>query len=148
MSASYIPEGHRTVTPFVITTGAARMLAFAKEAFGAADVHPPHLYPDGAVRHAQIRIGDSTIMVTDARNPKPTAAIASFYVYVEDTDATYRRALQAGGTSLMEPADQFYGDRNAGVKDPCGNEWWIATHLRDVSEEEIAKLAAGRDEHG
>ena len=63
----------------------------------------------------------------------------SRYLYVPDTDAVYQKAVQAGGTSVMEPADQFYGDRNAGVKDPVGNVWWIATHIEDVSDEELAR---------
>jgi uncharacterized glyoxalase superfamily protein PhnB len=79
-------------------------------------------------------------MMTDAggeRKPMPSG----IYLYVNDTDAVYKRALQAGATSLMEPADQFYGDRSAGVQDPCGNQWWIATHKEDVPPEELKKRA-------
>jgi PhnB protein len=71
---------------------------------------------------------------------------ACFYLYVEDTDAVYRKALAAGATSVMEPADQFYGDRNAGVKDPSGDLWWIATHIEDVTPEELARRAAAREQ--
>jgi len=72
---------------------------------------------------------------------KPMPGTIYLYVYVNDTDAVYKRALQAGATSLMEPSDQFYGDRNAGVKDPVGNYWWIATHIEDVPPAELAKRA-------
>ncbi len=97
--------------------------------------------------HAQVKIGDSFVMMGEPMGefqPMP----ASIYLYVEDTDATYQRALEAGATSIMEPADQFYGDRNAGVKDPFGNLWWIGTHIEDVSPEEIEKRAkAAMREH-
>jgi uncharacterized glyoxalase superfamily protein PhnB len=83
-------------------------------------------------------------MIAEPRGPW-TAAPAQLYVYVKDTDATYRRALEAGGVSVMAPADQFYGDRNAGVKDMCGNSWWIATHIEDVSPEEMRKRAAAME---
>ena len=91
--------------------------------------------------HAQMKIGDSIIMLSDARAewmPMP----CMFYLYVNDTDATYARAMKAGGKSLREPATQFYGDRSGGVQDPCGNQWWIATHVEDVSPEEMEKRAA------
>lgn len=88
--------------------------------------------------NAEVRIGDSVVMVSEARSEfKPMPS--SIYLYVENTDETYESALQAGGISIMEPEDEFYGDRNAGVKDPTGNHWWIATHQDDVSSEEIDK---------
>jgi PhnB protein len=102
--------------------------------------------PDGTVGHAEVRIGGSPVMMGEARGPWPAMPCA-IYLYVNDTDAVYRRALAAGATSLMEPADQFYGDRNAGVKDPCGNFWWIATHKEDVSPEELQARAAKKAGH-
>jgi len=87
-----------------------------------------------------VQIGDSVIMLAEARGewkPMPGA----IHLYVGDTDATYQRALQAGATSLMAPADQFHGDRMAGVKDPFGNVWWIVTHVEDVSPDELQKRA-------
>jgi uncharacterized glyoxalase superfamily protein PhnB len=96
--------------------------------------------PDGTIMHVEVRIGDSKVMMgepTGQFQPMP----AMLYVYVKDTDATYLSAMRAGATSLMEPADQFYGDRNAGVEDPCGNRWWIATHKEDVPAEEMARRA-------
>jgi hypothetical protein len=96
--------------------------------------------PDGTIMHAEVRVSDSVVMMDEPMGeftPRP----GSLYVYVSDTDAVYKRALQAGATSLTEPADQFYGDRNASLQDPVGNQWWIATHQEDVSPEELAKRA-------
>jgi PhnB protein len=133
-----IPEGFHTVTPYLVVEGAARLLEFLKRAFGAQELEPPSTRPDGTILHAAVRIGDSPVMLAEASEPwKPMPT--GIYLYVEDTDATYRRALEAGGTSLMEPADQFYGDRNAGVKDPSGNFWWISTHVEDVPPEEMKR---------
>jgi uncharacterized glyoxalase superfamily protein PhnB len=90
--------------------------------------------------HAEVTIGDSVIMMGEPMGEfKPMPCM--IYVYVEDTDAVYKQALKAGATSVMEPADQFYGDRNAGVKDMAGNLWWIATHVEDVAPEELEKRA-------
>jgi uncharacterized glyoxalase superfamily protein PhnB len=99
--------------------GASKLIDFVKQAFEAVEVERMSK-PDNSIGHAALRIGDSVLMMSDAGDqwkPMPSA----IYLYVNDTDATYKRALQAGATSLMEPADQFYGDRNAGVKDPVGN---------------------------
>jgi PhnB protein len=88
--------------------------------------------------HAEVRLGDSVVMMGEAGKwwkPMP----GTIHLYVNDTDAVYQRALQAGGTSLREPTDQFYSDRSAGVRDPVGNHWWIATHKEDVSSEEMEK---------
>jgi PhnB protein len=94
--------------------------------------------PDGTVMHAEIQIGNSRVMLGEAKGEhKPSQSM--LYLYVEDTDAMYKRAMQAGGISIMEPTNQFYGDRNAGVKDHCDNQWWIATHVEDVSAEEMEK---------
>ena len=137
MAVKAIPEGYHSVTPYLTVQGAATLLDFLKQAFAATELHRM-TRPDGTVGHAEVRIGDSVVMLAEARDewkPMPGA----MYLYVHDTDAAYQRALQAGATSLMEPADQFYGDRNAGVKDPVGNHWWIATHKEDVSPEELAK---------
>ena len=137
MAVKAILEGYHSVTPYLTVQGAATLLDFLKQAFAATELHRM-TRPDGTVGHAEVRFGDSVVMLAEARDewqPRPGA----LYLYVHDTDAAYQRALQAGATSLMEPADQFYGDRNAGVKDPVGNHWWIATHKEDVSPEELAK---------
>ncbi|MFN3327089.1 MAG: VOC family protein [Bryobacteraceae bacterium] len=97
--------------------------------------------PDGAVMHAEVKVGDSRVMLGGAR--KEWGAMPGVLcVYVEDADAVYRKAIEAGGTSIKESADQFYGDRHGGVKDPAGNMWWIATHIEDVPEEEMRRRAA------
>jgi uncharacterized glyoxalase superfamily protein PhnB len=117
------------------------LLDFLKQAFGAELTHPPMTKPDGTVGHAEVKIGDSRIMMGDASGSKSGAMPAVLYLYVPDCDALYRRALQAGATSISEPADQFYGDRHGGIMDPSGNQWWIATHKEDVSHEEMVKRA-------
>jgi uncharacterized glyoxalase superfamily protein PhnB len=136
MGVNPIPEGYGTVTPYLIVEGATKLLDFAKEVFDAEEtVHMEG--PGGTVGHAEVRIGSSIVMLGDAGgewSPMP----ASLYVYVEDVDATYARALAAGGTSVKEPENQFYGDRSASVRDPVGNLWGIATHVEDLSPEEMA----------
>ncbi len=116
------------------------MIDFLKQAFDAEETERM-ARPDGTISHAEVRIGDSIVMMgepTDRTETQP----GHLYVYVDNTDATYQRALKAGAVSLMEPIDQFYGDRNAGVKDAFGNTWWIATHVEDVSPEELQRRAA------
>ena len=137
MAVKPIPEGFHSLTPYLVATGASKLIDFLKQAFDAKEVHRS-AQPDGTIAHAQLIIGDSPIMLAEAGaqwKPMPCA----IYFYVKDTDATYKQAIAAGGTSLMAPADQFYGDRNAGVVDPSGNQWWIATHVEDVSEAELKK---------
>jgi PhnB protein len=142
MAAAPIPAGYHTVTPYLVVADGGGLLGFLRAAFGA-EVLSRTLRPDGAIANAGVRIGDSMLMVAQAREPwKPMPA--GFYLYVSDTDAVYRAALAAGGASLMEPSDQFYGDRNAGVQDPWGNNWWIATHIEDVDEAEIQRRMAAR----
>jgi PhnB protein len=140
MAVKPIPDGFHTVTPYLTVPGVAKLIDFLKQAFEAEETMPRFALPDGRIMHAEVRIGDSMVMMGEPQAPwQPMPA--SMYLYVKDTDATYKRALQAGATSLMEPADQFYGDRNAGVKDPSGNVWWIATHVEDVKPEEMGKRA-------
>ena len=143
MAVKPIPEGYHSVTPYLAVEGADKLLDFVKQAFDAVEVHECMRRPDGTIHHAEVRIGDSVVMLGEATGqwkPRPS----TLYLYVNDTDATYRRALEAGATSLMEPANQFYGDRNAGIQDPSGNFWWIATHVEDVSPEEMKRRAAAQ----
>lgn len=137
MSVLPIPQGFRSVTPYLLIRDVAGVISFLKYTFGAVEMERiPG--PDGKIMHAEVKIGDSMIMLGEASGtfePMPS----SIYVYVQNTDAAYNRGLEAGGTSVMEPADQFYGDRNCGVKDGSGNIWWIATHVEDVSPEELAR---------
>lgn len=139
MAVKPIPEGYSTVTPYLVVEGASKLIDFAKQAFGAEERSRMDM-PDGKVGHAEIVIGDSIIMLSDAAGEwKPIPAM--IHLYVEDADKTYQRALEAGATSLQEPADQFYGDRSSGVLDPVGNRWWIATHVEDVPPDEMNKRA-------
>jgi len=132
-----IPDGYHAVTPYLVVQGVDRLIPFLNQAFGA-EVKERHTRPDGAVMHAELKVGDSIVMMGEAPEPK-AASPSNLYLYVEDVDRTYRQALEAGGTSVREPADQFYGDRSGGVKDPSGNTWWISTHIEDVSPEEMER---------
>jgi PhnB protein len=139
MAVKPIPDGYHTITPYLMVEGASSLIEFLKEAFDAEETERVGR-PDGTIMHAQVRIGDSVVMLSDVMgewNPMPT----SIYLYVNDVDATYQRALQAGATSMIEPANQFYGDRHGSLKDPAGNYWSIATHIEDVPREELAKRA-------
>lgn len=139
MAVNAIPKGYHTMTPCLVAEGASKLIDFLKKAFEAEEIFCM-ARPDGGIMHAEIKIGDSMVMLGDATEQwKPiTGAI---YLYVNDADAVYKRALQAGATSIMEPVDQFYGDRHGGVKDPAGNIWWIATHKEDVPPDELKKRA-------
>lgn len=138
-----VPEGYHAVTPYLVVEDAGRLIEFLTAAF-AATVLSSHQRPDGKVAHAEARIGDSILMMGSAQGdtkPIPTA----LYLYVPNCDELYRRALAAGATSISEPKDQFYGDRHGGIKDPCGNTWWVATHIEDVSQEELTRrMSAAR----
>jgi PhnB protein len=139
MATQHIPAGYHSVTPYLVVENAKQLIEFLEQAFGA-EVTERMARADGSIGHAEVRIGDSVIMLSDARDQwKPLQS--AVYLYVPDTDVVYRRALEAGATSVMEPADQFYGDRNAGVQDSAGNFWWIGTHQEDVSREELERRA-------
>jgi uncharacterized glyoxalase superfamily protein PhnB len=130
-----VPEGYHTITPYLTAAGAQQLLDFLQQAFAAALVRRT-LRPDGAIAHAEARIGDSIVMFCEASEQWP-AAPASFYVYVEEVDRVYAQALAAGARSIMEPTDTSFGDRHGGVIDPLGNTWWMATRIEDLSDEEI-----------
>ena len=138
-----IPEGYHSLTPILTVEGASSLIGFLKDVFDAKE-EEVYKGPDGRVIHAELTIGDSIIMLSDA-NPQFPAFGSMINVYVEDVDAVYKRGLQAGATSLREPSNQFYGDRTAGVKDKHGNQWWIATHIEDVSEEELQRRMKARE---
>lgn len=131
-----VPNGFHTVTPYITIPGASDLVNFVKKAFDAK-VKEIHSTEDGIVRHALVKIGDSMVMIAESGEMTETPAGIHLYLYVKDTDTYYKQAMAAGATSLMEPADQFYGDRNAGVKDPSGCSWWIATHIEDMSKKEL-----------
>ncbi len=123
-SPKYVRAGYNTITPYLTVERAEQLVEFLKQAFGAIETFRTTGSAGGL--HAEVRIGDSMLMVGGGKgvNEMPTA----LHLYVPDADSVYQRVLAAGGTSLEEPVDQFYGDREAGVKDPTGNVWWIATH--------------------
>lgn len=138
--AKSVPEGHHTVTPELVVPDVAKLIQFAERVFDAKITEPPMRLPSGAVMHAEIGIGDSRIMLAEPMmdvGPR----LGSLYLYVDDVDGVYQRAIGAGAESMMEPSDQFWGDRMSGVKDEAGNFWWIATHKEDVPEDEVAKRA-------
>ena len=141
-----IPDGFHSITPYLIVDGAAKIIDFAQKAFDAKLHHEATKRPDGSIMHATLKIGDSMLMISDA-SEQAKATTTMLYLYVPDVDATYQKALKAGGTSVMEPADQFYGDRSGGVKDPAGNQWWLGKHIEDVAPGELKKRAADMFKH-
>ena len=142
---NYIPEGYRTVTPYLIIRDAARAIEFYKRAFGAKEGMRMPL-PNGKLAHAEIRIGDSIIMMGDeneewgVRSPQAlNGTPVGIFLYVPDVDATFKQAVEAGATATMPPADQFWGDRYGKLRDPFGHEWSLGTHIEDVPLEEMGK---------
>jgi PhnB protein len=142
-----IPEGHHTVTPYLIIKGAAEAIEFYKRAFDAKEAMRM-AQPDGRVGHAELAIGDSRIMLADefpemgARSPKTLGGSpVSLHLYVEDVDALAARATAAGIKVLRPVQDQFYGDRTGSFEDPYGHLWHIATHKEDVPMEELRRRA-------
>lgn len=141
-----IPDGYHSVQPYLILKNAAAAIDFYKRAFGAKE--RIRIEKDGRVHHAEIEIGDSIVMMADehpeigARSPEHYGGSpVSLMIYVSDCDAVYKKALDAAATSEREPTDQFYGDRMAGIKDPFGYRWYVATHIKDVSVEEMQQHA-------
>lgn len=137
MAAKPIPEGYQRVTPYLMVEDVPKLMDFLTHVFGATGSQV-HSTPDGRVMHAEVRIGDSVIMMAEASAQYPKMP-AMIHMYVEDVDEAYARALARGATSVQPVADQFYGDRSGGVQDASGNLWWITTHVEDVSAEEIAR---------
>jgi PhnB protein len=137
MANKPVPEGYHSVTPYLVVSSPEKLLDFVKQAFGAEETVRMD-GPDGAIAHAEVRIGDSMVMLGGAAASGQEMP-ATIYLYVDDTDATYLRAVEAGATSTEEPNDAFYGDRRAAVRDEVGNIWYIATNIETVSPEEMAK---------
>jgi uncharacterized glyoxalase superfamily protein PhnB len=141
-SVKPVPDGFHSVTPYLTVPGLKKTIEFLKQAFGA-EVKDIMERPDGGIAHAEAKIGDSPIMMGEPHPGGPWAPRpCNLYLYVPDVDAVYARAIEAGGKSLREPTDEFYGDRGAGVEDPSGNYWWIGTHIEDVSREELDRRMA------
>ena len=137
------PEGYHTVTPWIISRDTAQLLDFVREAFGAEEIARIH-NEDGTIGHAEFRIGDSVVMAFDAKEEWPNTP-SFIRLYVEDGDAVYRRALEAGATSVTEMTDLFFGDRVGRVRDPQGNLWWIQARLEDLDPQEMEKRAAQKE---
>ena len=142
-----IPSGASVVTPYLSVSDAAQMIDFYKNVFGAIETIRLN-QPDGRIGHAELTINGAAIMLADEfpemefLSPKTLGgkrSPVSIHLYVEDVDEVYQRALSAGATSLREPADQFYGERNAQVRDPSGHCWDISTRIEEVSPEEMQK---------
>jgi PhnB protein len=141
-----IPEGMRSLTPYITVNDAARAIDFYTRAFGAKEVSR-HLGPDGSkIMHAQLQIGDSMMMLSDefpfgiCKSPQSLGGLtSSLWIYTEDTDAAFNRAVQAGATARMPPKDMFWGDRMGVVLDPFGHAWTLATRVEEVSPEEMKR---------
>ena len=148
MAVKSVPDGYHTVTPYLIINGAAQALEFYKRAFGAAEtVRMPD--PKGRIAHAEMKIGDSMIMLADEhhemghRGPRTLGGTSvSILLYVPDVDTVFDRAIKAGAKSQRPVADQFYGDRMGTLEDPFGHVWTIGTHIEDVSAEEMKRRMA------
>jgi PhnB protein len=143
--AKPIPEGYHTVTPYLAVDGAADAIEYYKKAFGAEEIVRMD-GPDGLIGHAEIKIGDSLVMLSDpfpqstVKSPKSIGGTsASVFLYVEDVDAVVKQAVDAGAKIEMEPQDQFWGDRFGTIIDPFGHIWNVATHIEDLTPEEIAE---------
>lgn len=134
-----VPKGFGTVTPFLTVTDHREANRVSPKSL-RRKVHFRMDAPDGSVRHAEVKIGDSIIMIGQAAAGQEMHSMLHFYV--PDTDALYQSALAAGAVSIREPTDQFYGDRSAGVHDSWGNQWWMATHVEDVSQQEMERRMA------
>lgn len=140
MPVKPIPDGYPAVTPYLMVRDAARFIDFLSTVFGAR-VTEQLKRPDGKIGHTEVRLGDSLIMLSEASDDHPATPVM-LHFYVEDVDAVFARAVRAGGTVVAEPTKQFYGDRSGGVKEPCGNTIWIATHVEDVAPDELQRRAA------
>ena len=135
-----IPEGYGTVTPWIISRDTAQLIDFVTKAFDATESGRVH-NDDGTIGHAEVRIGDSVVMMFDARPDWPNTP-AYLRLYVEDGDAVYRRALEAGASSVTEMTELFWGERVGRVRDPLGNVWWIQDRVAELDPEEIQERAA------
>jgi PhnB protein len=153
MAVRAVPEGYHTVTPYLIVNNGARALDFYKKAFGATELlrFPG---PDGKLMHAEVKIGDSPVMLADEFpergfvGPRPGAGSSvSLLVYVKDVDSLFRQAISAGAKEVKPVQDQFYGDRSGTLTDPFGHVWTIATHKEDVSPEEMKRREEAMKQH-
>jgi PhnB protein len=145
-AAKPVPDGYHTITPALTLDNAAQTIDWYKKALGAEEIDRS-VGPDGKIMHAELKIGDSRVMVNDVmmgtRGPQALGGSpASLWLYVENSDTLYNRAISAGAKPEMPLADQFWGDRAGAVQDPAGYTWWIATRKEDLTKDEIQQRAA------
>jgi PhnB protein len=145
-AAKAVPSGYHTLTPSLTLDNAAQSIEWYKKALGAEEISRS-VGPDGKIMHAELKIGDSRFMMNDVmmggKGPQAFGGSpASFWLYVEDSDALFNRAVGAGGTVAMPMADQFWGDRAGAFADPAGYTWWIATRKEDLTQPEMQQRAA------
>ena len=140
MAVNHVPAGYHTITPILLVADADALIDFMKRAFDAQDYQIGRK-PDGTIWHADLTIAGAHVMISEAAGPFEALG-AAVNMYVPDVDETYRRALDAGATSVMAPSNRFYGDRNAVVKDRTGILWSLATHVEDVPHDELKRREA------
>lgn len=129
MAPKAVPDGYHTVTPYIITSDANALMAFVEKGFGGTVTHKT--VEGDRIRHAEVRIGSSMIMLSQGTADYPPTHI-HLYIYTEECDAMFERAVAAGGVVIMPMKDQEYGDRNGGLKDPVGNSWWIGKRIKEL----------------
>lgn len=145
--AQAVPKGYHSVTPSLVVAGAAEAIDFYKKGLGAEELMR-FQGPDGKIMHAEIQIGDSIVMLNDempdqgVRGPKAIGGSStSLFIYKENVDAAWKRALDAGGKAIQPLADQFWGDRGGCFEDPFGHRWWLSQHIEDLTPDQIRKRA-------
>lgn len=127
-----LPDGYHSVNPYIVVEDVERLIAFLTDVFAAVEGKEREIRRDGSIGHADVRIGDSLVMLSSATPEFPARPCVNF-VYVDDVDSAFEKAIRAGATSILEPSEQSWGDRVGGFNDPFNNRWWVATHLRDFS---------------
>ena len=142
MAVKPIPDGYSTYTPYYVVEGAAEFIGFLRKAFGAEETFRMPA-PGGRIGHAEVRIGNSMVMLADAA-PEHPARQFNGMLYVNDADSVFKTAVAAGAKAERQPENMFYGDRMGGVVDKWGNHWWIGTHVEDVSPEEMRRRMAAQ----
>jgi PhnB protein len=146
MPVKPVPDGYHTLTPYLVVRGADRAIEFYKQAFGAVPRGGVAKGPDGKVMHAELQIGDSVIMLSDEHpnfgslSPESVGGSSTgLHIYLDNVDAAFDRAVKAGAAVEMPVMDQFWGDRYGKLKDPFGHKWSIATHVKDMSQDEMSQ---------
>lgn len=138
MPVKPIPEGYQAVIPYLVVPGVARLIEFLQKAFGA-ELISKMTDPEGRVGHSEVRVAGCVVMMGEPMPPQYPPVPGALYLYVPNVDEVYKRAIAAGGTGVQPPEDKPYGDRQCWIKDPSGNTWWVATHVEDMSQEEMER---------